>query len=56
MSPINKKDHDAMLETFRVMSSPGMIEKIEAAENGKPEDFISLEEFTAMAEDEKRTE
>ena len=56
MCSINKKDYTAILETFRVMSSPGIMEKIEAAENGKPEDFISLEEFRKMLKDEEHTE
>lgn len=53
---MSKEDYDAMLETFYILSSPGMLDKVEAVENGKPEDFISLEEFIAMAEDEKCTE
>lgn len=53
---ISKKDYDAMLETFYIMSTPGMVDKIKEVENGKSEDFISLEEFISMGEDTECTE
>lgn len=56
MVVMSKEDYDAMLETFYVMSTPGMMDKIREAENGKPEDFISLDELISMAEDKECTE
>lgn len=52
---MSKEDYDAMIETFYVMSTPGMMDKIGAVENGKPEDFITLDELTAMVENEECT-